>query len=480
MEQAELFRAVVDICVLIIVAEVAASLNARLRLPRILGTLLTGTLFGPYLIGGVIIGGRPFIEYSELIYIFSEIGAVLLLYEAGLHMRFSELLRAGKASLTIAGVGVIVPYCLGFAASILLGYDLYVGMIIGGALTATSIAISLKSMEEMGQLNSPEAKLIIGAAVIDDVLALSIASVILSMIADPQPMSPFTVIRLILTTLLVWFLMSAFSSRLVPWIAGLMMRLQNIDAAEGNIIPIFAILTCFGFAGVSGILGLSPLVGAFVAGMAIADSKYRDEVASFTGKIGVLFVPLFFVVMGAGVNPYSILTGNFLLILILGVVAVISKLVGCGLPAMHFLKDRERGLRVGYGMISRGEIGLVISSIGITYGILSDEVYTALVIVIFVTTLLPPFMLRRSYLKELSPVSPDPANFPLPEALYDLEGSLKASGGPESRPLQEDVRKDRGGGEAGAQLVDDASMDVICDDPEAEKARRRNNAYEGE
>jgi len=431
MEQAELFRAVVDICVLIIVAEVAASLNARLRLPRILGTLLTGILFGPYLIGGVIIGGRPFIEYSELIYIFSEIGAVLLLYEAGLHMRFSELLRAGKASLTIAGVGVIVPYCLGFAASILLGYNLYVGMIIGGALTATSIAISLKSMEEMVQLNSPEAKLIIGAAVIDDVLALSIASVILSMIVDPQPMSLFTVIRLILTTLLVWFLFSAFSSRLVPWIAGLMMRLENKDTIEGNIIPIFAILTCFGFAGVSGILGLSPLMGAFVAGMAIADSKYRDEVAGFTGKISVIFVPLFFVVMGAGVNPYSILTGNFLLILILGIIAVLSKLFGCGLPAMYFLRDREKGLRVGYGMISRGEIGLVISSIGITYGILSDEVYTALVIVIFFTTLMPPFLLRRSYLKEPTRVSPDAARPLFPGSLYDLEASLETPAAPE-------------------------------------------------
>jgi Kef-type K+ transport system membrane component KefB len=213
-----------------------------------------------------------------------------------------------------------------------------------------------------------------------------------------------------------------------------MMRLQNIDAAEGNIIPIFAILTCFGFAGVSGILGLSPLVGAFVAGMAIADSKYRDEVAGFTGKIGVLFVPLFFVVMGAGVNPYSILTGNFLLILILGIVAVISKLIGCGLPAIHFLHDREKGLRVGYGMISRGEIGLVISSMGITYGILSDEVYTALIIVIFFTTLMPPFLLRRSYLKELTRVSPDAARSLFPGSLYDLEASLKAPAAPESLP----------------------------------------------
>lgn len=398
-----------DICILIIIAEVASSLNARFRLPRILGPLLTGILFGPHLIGGVFIGDRLLIEYGELIYVFSEIGAVLLLYEAGLHMKFSDLLRAGWASLTVAGVGVTIPYLLGFTASILLGYDLYAGMIIGGALTATSIAISLKSMEELRKLDSPEAKLIIGAAVIDDVLALSIASVILSIVANPQPTSPFTAARLIITTLLIWFLMSAFSSSLVPWLTGLVRRLESIDGIEGSITPIFAILTCFGFAGMSGILGLSPLVGAFVAGMAIADSKYREEVAVFTSRIGIIFVPLFFVVMGAGINPYSILTGDFLLILILSFIAVISKLLGCGLPAMHFLQNREKGLRVGYGMISRGEIGLVISSIGITYGILTDEVYTALVIVIFFTTLLPPFLLRRSYLKEQAQSNPDEA-----------------------------------------------------------------------
>jgi Kef-type K+ transport system membrane component KefB len=182
--------------------------------------------------------------------------------------------------------------------------------------------------------------------------------------------------------------------------------LEKFDATNQNLIPIASILICFGFAGVAGTLGLSPLVGAFIAGMAVAGSRFEEDVAFFVDKLGILFIPLFFILAGAGFNPSSILSGNFLLIGLLSAGAVASKLVGCGIPAQYFLKDRERGLRVGYGMISRGEIGLVISSIGITYGLISDEVYAALLTVIFITTILPPFLLRESYLNDPSCVLP--------------------------------------------------------------------------
>ena len=407
MEPQELFRAVVDVCVLILLAEIAASINARLRLPRILGPIFTGIAFGPYLLGGTMIGSRPFIEYGDVIYIFSEIGAILLLFEAGLHMKFGEIVKSGKASFTVATMGVVVPYFLGLGASTLLGYDFFTGMIIGGALTATSTAISLTSLQEMNQMDSPEAKIILGAAVIDDVLALSIASIILSMAADPAPLGLFTILRLLLITIGLWFLLSALSSRIIPKLTDFVWRLEEIDVMNHNLVPIFSIMACFGYASISGLFGLSPLVGAFIAGMAVSGSNQREAVREFTEKLGVIFVPLFFIVIGANVNPYLILSSDFLLVAVLALVAVVSKLVGCGLPAAFFLNDKKRGLRVGYGMISRGEIGLVIAGIGITYAIISDEIYTALVLVTFITTLLPPFLLRRSYLNAPTYTSPD-------------------------------------------------------------------------
>ena len=407
MEQSTLFRAVVDICILIIFAELASTIGARLRLPRILGPLFAGMLLGPYLLGGVIIGDKPFIEFTDLILVFSEIGAVLLLFQAGLHMKFSDLLKSGVASFTVALAGVVVPLLFGIAASSLLGYDLLVGMIIGGALSATSIAISLKCLGEYGQLGSQEAKIIIGAAVIDDVLALSIVSVILNIVSDPVNLRFSSMVRSVALTLLVWFLFSAFASRAVPWFTEYVNRLEKLDPIRQNLVPFASLMLCFGFAGVSGLLGLSPLIGAFIAGMAVAGSRFHEDVSEFTENLAVLFVPLFFIVTGSNVNPYAMLSGNFLLIGILSLGAVASKLVGCGIPAQYFLKSKEKGRRVGYGMISRGEIGLVIANIGTTYKIISDEVYVALIVVIFITTILPPILLGDSYLNDPSCVLPD-------------------------------------------------------------------------
>ncbi|MBM3291962.1 cation:proton antiporter [Candidatus Bathyarchaeota archaeon] len=166
-------------------------------------------------------------------------------------------------------------------------------------------------------------------------------------------------------------------------------------------------MLCFGFAGVSGILGLSPLVGAFIVGMAVADSRFSEDVADFTEHLGVLFIPLFFIVAGSHVNPYVMLSDNFYLVGILGIIAVVSKLYGCGIPAQWFLKDKEKGIWVGYGMISRGGIGLVISNNGKTYGIITNEIYAALIFVIFFTTLLPPLLFRNSYINDPTCILPD-------------------------------------------------------------------------
>ncbi|TFH17676.1 cation:proton antiporter [Candidatus Bathyarchaeota archaeon] len=394
MEQTVIFESVVNICLLIALAEVASGINSRLNIPRIIGPLVTGIIFGPKLIGGLQFGGRALIEFNELVYVFAEVGAVLLLFSAGLHFTFTELKQSGIISLTVAIVGVIVPYGLGLGASILLGYNWYIGMIIGGTMAATSIAISLKSLDEMGKLGTQEAKIIIGAAVIDDVLALSLASVILTIIVTQAQMTVPVLLMSLGKTLIVWLILTLVSVEIIPKFLDWINKLKD---RSGHLLEAVAILVCFSYAAFSGNIGISPFVGAFIAGMAMADSLHIDMITDFIVKIEIIFVPLFFVIMGTSVDPEAILHANFLLILVLGVVAVLGKLVGCGLPAAWLTKDRTVGLRVGYGMISRGEIGLVIASIGVTYNILPSEVYTALILMIFVTSIIPPLLLKRSY-----------------------------------------------------------------------------------
>ncbi|MCJ7732103.1 cation:proton antiporter [Candidatus Bathyarchaeota archaeon] len=394
MEQTVIFESVVNICLLIALAEVASGINSRLNIPRIIGPLVTGIIFGPKLIGGLQFGGRALIEFNELVYVFAEVGAVLLLFSAGLHFTFTELKQSGIISLTVAIAGVIVPYGLGLGASILLGYNWYIGMIIGGTMAATSIAISLKSLDEMGKLGTQEAKIIIGAAVIDDVLALSLASVILTIIVTQAQMTAPVLLMSLGKTLIVWLILTLVSVEIIPKFLDWINKLKD---RSGHLLEAVAILVCFSYAAFSGNIGISPFVGAFIAGMAMADSLHIDMITDFIVKIEIIFVPLFFVIMGTSVDPEAILHANFLLILVLGVVAVLGKLVGCGLPAAWLTKDRTVGLRVGYGMISRGEIGLVIASIGVTYNILPSEVYTALILMIFVTSIIPPLLLKRSY-----------------------------------------------------------------------------------
>ena len=397
MDQTAIFSSVVSICLLIALAEIASSINARLNIPRIIGPLAIGILFGPKLLGGLDVLGHNLIEYTDLVYIFSEVGAVLLLFGAGLHFTFTDLKNSGVTAVTVGVMGVVLPYGLGIAASTILGYNWYVGMIIGGTMAATSIAISLKSLGELGKMGTQEAKIIIGAAVIDDVLALSLASVILTIIVTGTQMTISGIIFSLSRTLVVWLLLTIISVQLIPRFLDWTNRLKD---RSGNLIEIVSILVCFGYAAFSGNLGISPFVGAFIAGMAMADSLHIDLINNFISKIEILFVPLFFVVMGTSVDPNAILHANFLLILVLGVIAILSKLVGCGIPAFLFTKNRSCGLRVAYGMISRGEIGLVIASIGVTYNILPSEVYTALILMIFITSLVPPFLLKRSYMKE--------------------------------------------------------------------------------
>ncbi len=396
MDQVSIFTSVVNICLLIALAEVASSINSRINIPRIIGPLATGILFGPKLLGGLQIGVHPLIDYNELVYVFAEVGAVLLLFSAGLHFTFTDLKRSGITSVTVAVMGVILPYGLGVASSILLGYDWYVGMIIGGTMAATSIAISLKSLDEMGKLGTQEAKIIIGAAVIDDVLALSIASVILTIIVTQVQMTLTGIISSLGRTLIVWLVLTLVSVRVIPRFLDWVNRMKD---RSGHLLEAASILVCFSYAAFSGNIGISPFVGAFIAGMAMADSLHIDMITDFISKIEIIFVPLFFVIMGTSVDPEAILHANFGLILVLGVVAILSKLIGCGLPAAWLTGDRTCGLRVGYGMISRGEIGLVIASIGVTYDILPSEVYTALILMIFVTSIVPPFLLKRSYTK---------------------------------------------------------------------------------
>ena len=362
-----------------------------MKAPKVLGILVAGVIFGPNMMGGVLVGGRPLIEFNELIYIFAEIGAVLILFTAGLEMTFKEFRRVGISSFIIGVVDVVFCYLLAFGVIRLLGYGWAVGMIIAGALSATSIAVSTLTMRELGKMDTLEAKVIINTAVIDDILALTLLTVILTYVRKGSALSLLHVAQLAASSLILWFLILLLGVFFIP------MLLDRTEEIGTGVLESMAILVCFGTAVLASLLGLSPLIGAFSAGMAIASSRSLEKVRNFIANIELFFVPLFFVVMGAGMDPRAFLTGNLLLIVVITLVAILSKVIGCGVTSSYLLRDPRLGLRVGLGMISRGEIGFVIASVGLTNGILTGDIYTTLVAVTCITVVITPFLLRKSY-----------------------------------------------------------------------------------
>jgi len=394
MEPDILYRAVVDLCLLLFLAQLSAEVASRLRAPKVLGILIAGAIFGPNMLGGILVGGRPLIEFNEIIYIFAEIGAVLILFTAGLEMTFIEFRSVGRYSFVIGVVDVTFCYILAFGVIRLLGYSWAVGMIIAGALSSTSIAVSTMTMRELGKMDTLEAKVILNAAVVDDILALTLLTVILTSVRSGSALSPLYVAQLAASSLILWFLILLLGVYFIP------MLLDRTEEIGTGVLESMAILVCFGTAILASLFGLSPLIGAFSAGMAIASSRSLEKVRSFIANIELIFVPLFFVVMGAGIDPRAFLTGNLFLIVVVTLVAILSKVIGCGVTASFLFRDPRPGLRVGLGMISRGEIGFVIASVGLTSGILTGDIYTTLVAVTCITVVITPLLLRKSYQAE--------------------------------------------------------------------------------
>ncbi|MFY9300494.1 MAG: cation:proton antiporter [Candidatus Nitrosotenuis sp.] len=389
-------QVVISVCVLLAAAKLMAELFVRLKLPIVLGELIAGMIVGPFAIGSLIMfQGETLLQLTEEVKILGEIGAIVILFMAGLEMTPREFIRGGKASFTVGTLGVVVPFFVGFFIFQLFGFGAFQAMLVATALTATSVAISLQVLSEFGKIKTPEARLIIGAAVVDDILAIAVLSVITSLgIGDngvDVAEASFTIIKVLgffaaMAVAAIFVVPRIVSSKL--WKAG--------GAIEGIVTAAF-----FGAAGIAASIGLSPILGSFVVGMALASTKSFDRIENYISKLGLIFAPLFFAIIGAqvdfrGINAEVLLMGS----VIIGV-AIATKLLGCGLPAWLFLRNKQQARRVGIGMISRGEVGLIVAGVGLSSGVLTSNVYSTIIIMVAVTTIITPVWLKLEYKKEV-------------------------------------------------------------------------------
>ena len=398
MSEVHFIETIIGVGILLFAAKLMAELFLRLKLPIVLGELIAGMIVGPFALGGLqIIDGKQLLQINDEIKILGEMGAIVILFMAGLEMTPKEFLKGGKAAFVVGTLGVVIPFFVGLAVFQLFGFDALQSMLIATALTATSIAISIQVLSEFGKLKTPEARLIIGAAIIDDILAIAVLSVVTSIAGTDGGVDNIDITEVTITILQVlgfFGIMLIVSVVVIPKVIT-----PRIWKAKGSVEGI-ATAAFFGAAALAGSIGLSPIVGAFAVGMALSTSKVFDKIENYVGKIGLIFAPLFFAIIGAQVDLRAVDLNILLLSAVIVVVAVTTKLFGCGLPAMYFLKSKQKGLRVGIGMISRGEVGLIVAGVGITAGILTSEVYSTIIIMVVVTTIITPIWLKIEYRKE--------------------------------------------------------------------------------
>ena len=398
MVEDHFIQTIIGVGILLFAAKLMAELFLRLKLPIVLGELLAGIIVGPFALGAFfVIDGNQLLQINDEIKVLGEIGAIVILFMAGLEMTPKEFLRGGKASFTVGTLGVVIPFFAGYVVFDMYGFDALQSMLIATALTATSIAISIQVLSEFGKLKSPEARLIIGAAVVDDILAIAVLSVVSSVAIGEGGVESIEIGDVIFTILQVlgfFAIMLIVAVIVIPRVVT-----PRLWKAKGSVEGI-ATASFFGAAALAGSIGLSPIVGAFAVGMALSTSKVFDKIENYIGKIGLIFAPLFFAIIGAQVDLRAVSWEVMGLSGVIIVIAIVTKLFGCGLPAMYFLKSKSQGLKVGIGMISRGEVGLIVAGVGVSYNILTSDVYSTIVIMVAVTTIITPIWLKMEYRKE--------------------------------------------------------------------------------
>jgi Kef-type K+ transport system membrane component KefB len=396
-EQGAIIHVLISLAVLLFAAKIFAEIFNKLRLPVVLGELTAGIIMGPFAIGSIpIFDGKPLVILNETVLQIGEIAGIIILFIAGLEITPREFLRGGAASFTIGACGVIVPFFLGYYIFTIYGLQGLQSILVATALTATSVAITVSVLTELGKMQTREAKIILGAAIVDDILAIAVLSVVVTMVQTGN-MAP----NIIDILFLILKILGIFAALLIGAIIIIprLLHAERLWKARGSIEGIVT-ASFFGASAIAAAVGLSPIVGAFSVGMAVASTKIIKRVEEYVDKLEIIFAPLFFAIIGAQVNLTGVNLDVLYLSGIIIIVAIVSKLAGCGLPALLFLRNKSKAMKVGIGMISRGEVGLIVAGIGVTTGVLSSNIYTTVIIMIAITTLVTPVWLKRAYSKE--------------------------------------------------------------------------------
>ena len=374
---------------IIVVARLAAEASERIGVPPVLGEIVAGLVLGPSVLG--LVDPIAHAEVADMVLLLGEIGVILLLMQVGLEMDLAELGRVGRSALLVGVVGVTLPFAAGFGVAAGFGESGEIALFIGAALTATSVGITARVLGDLRALSSNEARIVLGAAVADDILGLITLTVVVKVVTDGGVGAGVVLetTGLALGFLLVTGLLSVF---VVPKALD---RLDRLARSSTTIVTAGLAIT-IGYSLLANQAKLAFIIGAFMAGLGIGRSAHHERIAGGLEPLGHVFIPVFFTSIGINANLDAMFQPSVLALAgCLTVVAIVGKLVAGGAAARRDATNRPIDrLLIGIGMIPRGEVGLIFASIGLTQGILDDELYGAVLLMVLVTTVITPPLLK--------------------------------------------------------------------------------------
>ncbi|WP_114241019.1 cation:proton antiporter [Dyella sp. C9] len=373
-----------------VAAQIGGEIAQRLRLPGVVGEIAAGCIIGPSVLGWItpeqISAGTP-------LDVLAEIGVVLLLFSVGLETRLEDLKKVGKIAFLVGVLGVIVPFGMGGLWAHHSGFDWSRSLFVAAAFVATSAGITARVLQELGALQRVESKVILGAAVIDDILAMLLLGVVVSL----QGGEGFDLLHLVgVLGGAIGFIaiIGIGGARVMRWNSSWLDKPLNPDSAMAIVLAL-----CLGLAYVSTRFGLAAIIGAFLAGMIASETRQQHTLERQVQPLLGLLTPFFFVITGSKIDLHQLTSLEAdLMLLVATVIAIVSKLIGGFLGALS-LRPRSATI-VGFGMVPRGEVGVVIASLGLTAGVFSDQIYAIIVAMSLLTAMVTPpvlaWLLRRS------------------------------------------------------------------------------------
>jgi len=390
----EFLNFILALTIIIVAAKLSGYVSVRLGQPSVLGELIAGIILGPTLLN--MFGWLLFEDdhlVSEVVIMMAELGVILLMMLAGLELNLEDLARSGKVSAMAGTLGVIFPLVLGMGTALLFGAEMESAIFIGLTLSATSVSISAQTLLELNVLRSRVGLTMLGAAVFDDILvilALSLAVILLSDSGGGLASIVITLLKMI------GYLVGATAvglylvPRFIAWI-------ERLPISQGLVA--FSLVLCLLFAWAAEVVGgMATITGAFLLGLFLArlPFKHRIEQGIIALAYG-FFVPIFFVNIGLAVNMRAISGSSWILAILITIVAILSKIIGSGLGAKLGGYTNLESLQLGIGMVSRGEVGLIVASLALAEGFLSPEIFSVVVFMVIMATLVTPPMLRAAF-----------------------------------------------------------------------------------